>query len=164
VGIDRCPHCGAAVPPAAQWCTLCYANLRPGREERPDPLTAPLDTLLAPADAVPPSPPVCAAPVSAAPVSAAAAPAAAAPAAAVLDGVGATWPCPCGTAVPIADDRCPACFTPFLGGSSGVDLALPVVGDLTRLSRGARLALAGGAAAGVTTVLVVAFEVLGRVV
>lgn len=29
---DRCPRCGALVRPAAQWCTLCYADLRPASE------------------------------------------------------------------------------------------------------------------------------------
>ncbi|MFN2626553.1 MAG: hypothetical protein ABR520_10785, partial [Mycobacteriales bacterium] len=26
---DRCPRCGAAVKTGAEWCTLCYADLRP---------------------------------------------------------------------------------------------------------------------------------------
>jgi hypothetical protein len=58
---ERCPVCASAVRPGAQWCTLCFADLRP-REPEPastsqpsdivsgllaafDPLTAPLALL-----------------------------------------------------------------------------------------------------------------------
>ena len=33
---DRCPRCGGALKPGAQWCGLCYADLRP-----PPPAPAP---------------------------------------------------------------------------------------------------------------------------
>lgn len=61
---DRCPKCAALVKPGAQWCSLCYADLRPQPEPVPvpvpasvasaaggglteviDPLTAPLSAL-----------------------------------------------------------------------------------------------------------------------
>lgn len=31
----RCSHCSAHVPAGAQWCTLCYADLRPREEAAP---------------------------------------------------------------------------------------------------------------------------------
>jgi len=34
--LDRCPKCAAGVRPGADWCTLCYADLRP-----PAPVQAP---------------------------------------------------------------------------------------------------------------------------
>ncbi|MEO6713174.1 MAG: hypothetical protein ABIM89_07065 [Mycobacteriales bacterium] len=29
MGLDRCPSCAAAVRPGSDWCTLCYADVRP---------------------------------------------------------------------------------------------------------------------------------------
>lgn len=33
----RCPSCSARVPGSAQWCTLCFADLRPAPEPQPAP-------------------------------------------------------------------------------------------------------------------------------
>jgi len=110
----RCPHCGAALRPDAPWCTLCYADLRP-------------------------------APVV--PVAAAPAPAPAPVVAAVPSGKPG-WPCTaCGTPNDVERGTCATCGLPFLAGlreSEPPLLELPVVGDLTKLSRGQRFALAGG--------------------
>jgi len=51
----RCPHCAAHVTAAAEWCTLCYADLRtpiikPATDEpesKPEPAAASVDALLA---------------------------------------------------------------------------------------------------------------------
>jgi hypothetical protein len=119
-GPDRCPRCGAAVKPGDPWCTLCYADLRPP--------AAPVDPPAAVAAAPtydPLSDPLPAAPVA-----------------------GPTWPCSaCGTVNPIERDTCAGCGLPFLSGLREQEaplLELPVVGDITRLGRGQRFALAGG--------------------
>jgi hypothetical protein len=60
---------------------------------------------------------------------------------------GPTWPCgACGTVNPMARDTCLACGTHFLAGlrQAGPLLELPVVGDITRLPRAHRFALAFG--------------------
>lgn len=61
---------------------------------------------------------------------------------------GPTWPCAtCGAANPLAARSCGACGAGFLAGlreAEGPLLELPGVGDLTRLSRGARMGLAFG--------------------
>jgi hypothetical protein len=58
-----------------------------------------------------------------------------------------TWPCTaCGTANPLDRDACVSCGSGFLAGARNEAplLDLPVVGDLTKLSRVQRFALAGG--------------------
>jgi hypothetical protein len=61
---------------------------------------------------------------------------------------GPTWPCSaCGTQNRIERATCSACGSPFLSGlreQEGPLLELPVVGDLTRLRRGQRFAIAAG--------------------
>src|SRR5438067_4190522 len=61
-----CPSCGAALRPDAQWCSLCYHDLRPAPPVAPvtpppaygglDPLTAPLLDLVLPPPAEPAAP------------------------------------------------------------------------------------------------------------
>ncbi|TAK71065.1 MAG: zinc ribbon domain-containing protein [Actinomycetota bacterium] len=34
--LARCPHCGAALPDRAQWCSLCLADLRPVIDAEPE--------------------------------------------------------------------------------------------------------------------------------
>jgi hypothetical protein len=33
----RCPHCAAQVTAGSDWCSLCYADLRPAPEPEPEP-------------------------------------------------------------------------------------------------------------------------------
>ena len=69
----------------------------------------------------------------------------AAPAAAAPEG-GRGWPCTtCGQDNPLQANVCTACGLPFLAGLDVAvpRLALPVVGDLNRLSRGQRVVTAG---------------------
>lgn len=113
---SACPACGAALRPDAPWCTLCYADLRPKPEPEPLPEPPPAQH-----PGIPTQPP--------------------------HEGPGPTWPCTvCGTANPIARDSCIGCGSGFLAGarSEAPLLDLPVVGDLTKLSRVQRVALAGG--------------------
>jgi hypothetical protein len=115
-----CPHCGGAVRADAPWCTQCWTDLRPA----PEPVAVP-----APA----PAPPA-----------ATSGDAGAAPARRGLGG----WPCSrCGATNAVELDACAACGTGFLAGLRRDEpplLALPGVGDVTRLTRGQRLGLAGG--------------------
>ena len=134
-----CPSCGASARPDAQWCGQCYADLRPATapapapvppaptavygEPAPDPLTAPL---LALAPELPAAP----------------APAAAEP----------TWPClSCQERNPLSASSCLACGSGFLAAARSGDagLSLPLVGDLTTMSRGKRAAVAAGLVAAV---------------
>jgi hypothetical protein len=134
-GHDRCPQCGAAIRPGAPFCTLCHADLRPKPEPEPLPLPA--------LDVDPPAAPAYTPSVVAGPD----------PLTAPLDPetgeiAGPTWPChSCGTRNRIERDTCSGCGSPFLSGlreQEGPLLELPVVGDITRLGRGQRFALAGG--------------------
>jgi hypothetical protein len=125
----RCPQCAALVRPGSQWCTLCYADLRPRAAvpaptssaptssavgvEPFDPLTAPL-ALLERGEAAPGA-------VTAAP--------AADPAAAPKPSAG--WPCArCGATVALDETSCTSCGAGFLEGTLSDD---PV---LNRLGRG----------------------------
>jgi len=60
---------------------------------------------------------------------------------------GPTWPCAsCGSVNLMERDTCAGCGAPFLSGLREQErplLELPVVGDITRLGRGQRFALAG---------------------
>jgi ribosomal protein L40E len=141
-----CPSCGAGLRPDAQWCSLCYHDLRPAAapvvapQPSPehggdDPLTAPLLDLLlptAPATAPVAPPPAVPVPMAAAPVAAAAAE--------------VTWPCTrCGAHNALTANACRDCGSPFLGGAAEAPaLVLPGVGDLAKLSRGNRAAVAVG--------------------
>jgi hypothetical protein len=143
VGTDllaaRCPSCNAALRPDAQWCSLCHHDLRPAPEPvqaipapaQPlyggqDPLTAPLLDLV-----LPPVPATAAAVVQEVPVAREQA---------------ASWPCTaCGASNALTLDACGGCGSRFLAlASEPTSLVVPGVGDLQRLSRGQRAAVAGG--------------------
>jgi ribosomal protein L37E len=149
----RCRACGAAVPAGADWCSLCFADLR-----EPAPVREPVSVaaesvaeaaLPAPLPAAPPRP--AANLLDVAPRHAAepddsdetAAGAVGADAAGPAANQ-ATWPCQrCGEQVPMALDTCSACGAGFLSAASTtIEMRLPVVGDVGRLSRTQRL-LAG---------------------
>jgi ribosomal protein L40E len=78
---------------------------------------------------------------------------------------GPAWPCgTCGAANPLDLDTCGACGSGFLSAlreQEGPLLELPGVGDLTRLGRPQRLALAGAAALGVALMTFLSGVVLG---
>ena len=135
---DRCPACNAAVTPGAGWCTLCYTVLRV-------PETVPAAAQASPAPLAPAAPlpphPILDAPVSQAP--------------AVARRPSEGWPClGCGALVPLADDACSQCGRPFLPSDTMPALALPVVGDLSRMERPQRIVTLVVLALVVTGVLV----------
>lgn len=184
----RCPACGAATPEGVLWCSLCFTDLRPeaaadvsaatpepppvapepvpgpGVDARPDPLTAPISTLLGSL------PPAAAAPAF---TETAAAPDPAVPAVPELPGVvtvdaeldpsagAASWPClRCGTAVDLSLDGCPECGAGFLAGAlPAATLSLPLVGNVAAMSPAQRF----GLAAGLTVGLVVIFLALATI-
>ena len=132
---DRCPACGAAVTAGAPWCTLCYTDLRvPAATVPAEPIAVTVPSRAAErrleADALAPDAlapdPVLDAPIArAAPV-------------ARLEAPG--WPCTgCGAVVPMAEDVCTGCGRAFLPSDAMPSLALPVVGDLSRMERGQRI-------------------------
>jgi hypothetical protein len=124
-----CPACGASVRVDAPWCSLCHADLRPAPEPPPalpdaalDPLTAPLLDLVLPRAVQP-------LPVAEEPVP--------------VPASEAFWPCArCQSPNAITATSCTVCGFGFLGSPERVSLVLPVVGDLTRLSRAQLVGLA----------------------
>ena len=134
--------------PDAPWCTLCYADLR-----------APV----VPPPVVPP--PVVPAPVVAAPEPDALPGPLDGPPAGALPPVGRpTWPCTvCGTANSLDLDICAGCGAGFMAAARDDTplLELPVVGDITRLGRGQRFALAGGVVLAIVLLTFVIGLILG---
>lgn len=153
---SRCPACAAAVRPGAPWCTLCYHDLRP----------APRETVTPPVPPAPVTPPTTSAPVppptALVPLALLTPPTTPTPAAAPG---AASWPCSaCGQANPYSVSACAACGTGFLAGlreTEGPLLELPVVGDLTALSRGRRLGLAAGVVLAVIALTVIVSLLFG---
>jgi hypothetical protein len=171
---SRCPACGAATPETVPWCSLCYADLRPvpaaavpaprhvatedtqaaasGALEAsaPDPLTAPISTLLEP---------------PADPLDALDAVTEALPGVVDAELDAASWPCSrCGAHVPLLLDACGECGAGFLAGAiPPPTMSVPIVGDVTRLSKVQRFALAAGLATGIVVVFLVLATVVGAV-
>jgi hypothetical protein len=126
----------------ATFCGQCYADFRPAPAPAPvtaaptaaygtpapDPLTAPLLDVVLPAQ-VPVQP--------------------TGPAPAPAPKKDAGWPCTrCGVVNALTDTSCSVCSSPFLAAVSEetrVSLVLPVVGDISRYSRGQRAGIAFGA-------------------
>jgi hypothetical protein len=76
-----------------------------------------------------------------------------------------TWPCTrCGAKVSFDLDACPDCGAGFLAGaaSSAISVKLPVVGDLSRMSKGQRLMMAAGFAVVLMVFLLLLAEVGGH--
>lgn len=147
----RCRACGAAVPAAAEWCSLCFADLR-----QPAPVREPVSV---PAS-VPGAPPAVAEAAALASPTAAVASAAVSlpsPRSTVATPVGdkARWPCPrCSELVALSLDACETCGAGFLAGATTAALArLPVIGDVGQLTSSQRLLFAGAVAFAVTVVL-----------
>ncbi len=119
----RCPACGAIVRPSADWCSLCYYDLRRRQEPVASPVTAPpsngprarlVEAALEP-DRSHWQQMVASHDIEDAEI---------------VDGTGAprvnlttrggsgtggpAWPCSCGTAVSFGEDTCPDCGRSFL--------------------------------------------------
>lgn len=121
--LEHCPHCSGAVRPDASWCTQCWTDLRPPLAPEPPERPEPPD---------PPGPPGPPGPAETAEAAGQPEP---------------SWPCGrCAAANPLELSACGDCGTPFLSAmrtDSAPLLVLPLVGDLTRLSRAQRYGLAG---------------------
>jgi hypothetical protein len=153
---DRCPACNAAVTASAQWCTLCYASLRvPETVPQTVPAEAAPVPVAPPYSAPLPPDPILDAPILDAPVF---------QAPPVVGTEAKGWPClGCGAMVPIEDNACSQCGRPFLPSDDGPSLALPGIGDLSRMDRGQRLVVALAAAGLVTGLIVLLMFVGGSV-
>ena len=180
---SRCPACGASTSEAASWCSLCYTDLRPPPfadvpapsprpaeaappaelDARPDPLTAPISTLLAPAEAVASHAQPAAMPTAA--VIAEPLPAVVAADPELDPAQTVTWPCQrCGAAVALELDACPDCGAGFLAGAVPTpDLSVPLVGNLTRFTSGQRLLIAAGLAFGLIVIFVAIAAIGGAI-
>ncbi len=133
---DRCPSCAASVRPDAQWCSQCYADLRPAPPPPPPPAPAPAPV----PEQLPPAPveaPQAFAQPAAATVLADELPPALPGVVPSIDQTPPAWPCGrCRTLVPFDDDTCPNCGARFLASElPGVDKTL-----LDRLPQGQRKA------------------------
>lgn len=166
---ERCPACGARLAPAAQWCGLCFADLRPAPSP-PESAAAPpapvIDALPSPRQATPQAaavaptePGVGEAVVTDPTVAAGGGPSAAGTIARP------TWPCSgCGASVDVDLDACSICGTGFLGalrGSSG-GIDLPVVGNLGRFSDRSRVVLGAGVGIALALIMVILTALAGR--
>jgi len=159
----RCPHCSALLRAGAEWCTLCYADLRPKPEPEPvavsaressyaaaatpgapvDPLAEPLSPLEAAAQAlVRQAAPDTDADPSSTPVG---------------------WPCTgCEAVVSFDEDACPACGTRFLDGARGEPDLLDRIGPGGLPVSTQSLIIAGGAAA-MIAIIVAAMYIIGAI-
>ncbi|HEV7757267.1 MAG TPA: zinc ribbon domain-containing protein [Mycobacteriales bacterium] len=145
--VTRCPQCGARVGEGAEWCTQCYADLRPPAPE----VAAPVSSAPGPAESpeppeAEPGPPVAARARHRAPGGDTPAPG---------------WPCPqCGTVNDLAAAACSSCGSGFLAALAA-DRGIPTVPALTGLSRGARIAVALGSVAGILALLAAVLWLFG---
>jgi hypothetical protein len=162
----RCPHCGALLRSGAQWCTLCYADLRPKTEPEPVAVTtrepsyagaaapgAPVDRLITPLSAL----------EEAALAIARQADGNAAPEA---DGSIAPvgWPCTgCHGMVSFGEDVCPTCGTRFLDGARGEPDLLDRIGPGGLPLSTQSLIIAGGAAA-MLAIIVATMYLIGFII
>lgn len=133
----RCPSCGARSYAAADWCGLCWADLR----------------------AAPAAPPVPDSPV------AASAAVAHEPAVALEPAVAPGWPCTaCGAITDLQLSTCHACGLPFLAAAAtGAPLVGGPWGRLLTLGQGQRLVAALVAGLAGTALLLVLMALLGLV-
>ncbi len=149
----RCPSCSAALRPDAQWCGLCFRDLRTAPEPEPPPAPAPV----IPAQALPAQPLAARQEPPRQPVATQLAfldlpadvtgPAGIPEPTGTSDGASTTrggWPCSiCSILVPIDAEVCPSCGTSFLATlQAETGAAAPAPGALMRLPRAARLATA----------------------
>jgi hypothetical protein len=77
----------------------------------------------------------------------------------------ATWPCPrCGDNVALALDACPSCGAGFLSGATQhMSTKLPVLGDVTAMTSGQRWLVAMGISGAIVVVLVVILFLIGSI-
>jgi RNA polymerase subunit RPABC4/transcription elongation factor Spt4 len=133
----RCPHCSALLRSGAQWCTLCYADLRPKPEPEPVAVSAREPSYAAAATAGAPADPPSALEAAAQALLQQATPETA-----------TGWPCSgCGAVVSFDEDSCAACGTRFLEGARGEPDLLDRIGPGGLPVSTQTLIIAGGAVA-----------------
>lgn len=169
---DRCPRCGAVVKPGADWCTLCYADLRPPPAPvvRPSPAVAPrpagaqTGAALALSELVDGDVPLSVRLGVGDSVRLGAGDTALAPADAVDARPRPFWPCPsCGTQNDIDANACTECGAGFLVGAvaSATYEKVPGADRLRTASKGTRYGLAFAGMIVVTGVFFLLLVLLG---
>lgn len=141
---ERCPSCNAALAPQAQWCSLCYADLRTHPaptvdyvpvQPSPTPVLDPLSSPLAVLEAEEERP-------------------AAAP----------SLPCrACDAAVPLGEMACPVCLVPLLADETPLPTGFLGV-QLHRLrsaSKGQRIAIGAIGMVVMSSLLLLVMYVVG---
>jgi RNA polymerase subunit RPABC4/transcription elongation factor Spt4 len=154
----RCPHCSALLRSGAQWCTLCYADLRPRPEPEPVAVSARTPSYAAGAIAEASGDPHAALEAAAYALARPAQPGAEADLA-----VPAGWPCTgCEAVVPFDEDVCPTCGTRFLEGARGQPDFLDRIGPGGLPVSQQWLIISGGALA-MIAVIVAAMYIIGTI-
>lgn len=155
----RCPQCGALLRSGAQWCTLCYADLRPEPEPEPVAVSTREPSYAAGATPADPSTP----PLSALEAAAQALAQQAAPDAETsAPPVG--WPCTgCGEIVSFDEDACPSCGTKFLDGARGEPDLLDRIGP-GGLPVSTQTLIIGGGAVAIIAIITAALYIIGMLV
>jgi RNA polymerase subunit RPABC4/transcription elongation factor Spt4 len=159
----RCPHCGALLRAGAEWCTLCYADLRP----KPEPVAvgAPVDQLTAPHPTLDAAAPLSALEAAALAIVHQTAPATT-PATTPATGADSSdaaggWPCTgCEEVVSFEENACPTCGTQFLDGARGEPDLLDRIGPGGLPVSTQSLIIAGGAVA-MIAIIVAAMYIIG---
>jgi hypothetical protein len=155
----RCPHCSSLLRSGAQWCTLCYADLR--RKPEPEPVTVRARQPSYSAGATPTAPanPLSALEEAAQALLRQAAPDTEADPSAAPVG----WPCTgCDAVVSFDEDACPTCGTRFLDGARGESDLLDRIGRGGLPVSTQSLIIAGGAAA-MIAIIVAAMYIIGMI-
>lgn len=153
----RCPHCGALLRSGAQWCTLCYADLRPKPEPEPVAVIAREPGYAAGATPRTSADPLTDLEAAAQALVRQAAPDTAPDPSAAPSG----WPCTgCAAVVSFDEDACPACGTRFLDGARGEPDLLDRIGPGGLPVSTQTLIIAGGAAA-IIAIIVAAMYIIG---
>jgi RNA polymerase subunit RPABC4/transcription elongation factor Spt4 len=154
----RCPKCGALLRAGAQWCTLCYADLRPKPE--PEPVAVSTRERSYAAGATPDDPSLSPLEAAAQALARRAAPSTEDDATAAPVG----WPCTrCEEIVSFDEDACPSCGTRFLDGAHGEPDLLNRIGSGGLPVRTQTLIIAGGAAA-IIAIITAALYIIGMLV
>ena len=161
----RCPSCSAHVAPSATWCGQCYTSLA---SEPVKPARGPLNSgtalqvvahgavaVLAELPPPPPGPPGSIPPPPAPP-----APPGQEPGRLTLGKP--PWPCVrCETVNPYSANKCTTCGQGFLDGLAEPSMSLPLVGDLSDLSRASKVKIGVGVSIGLCLVILVLLTVAG---
>jgi RNA polymerase subunit RPABC4/transcription elongation factor Spt4 len=155
----RCPHCSALLRAGAQWCTLCYADLRPKPEPEPVAVSAGTPSLTSGAAPGAPADSLTALEAAAQALVQQAAPGTEADPSVAPRG----WPCTgCEAIVSFDEDACPTCGTRFLDGARGGPDLLDRIGPGGLPVSTQTLIIAGGAAA-IIAIILAAMYIIGTV-